>query len=170
MVDPQLIGYSTKLPKGVDPTPTINSYSASVSVRYQSYGITRKRRRRKHLSKNCITISGKSSSPRHHQLPRAIKSFMDANGLVPGQYSSAHVRVLYALKSTPAPWIMRWTKNGLNCASNMRPGKPIFLASDSKSAQEIGVEYAIKRNAMISTHTNNPDLRIIEHLFMEPMD
>lgn len=47
--------------------------------------------------------------------------------------------------------------NALNCASNLRPGKPIFLASDSKDAVEIGLKYGEFRNAKIVSHESNPN-------------
>jgi hypothetical protein len=53
--------------------------------------------------------------------------------------------------------IRKWTRNGLNCASKLRPGKPIFLASDLKYASEFWVVYGGKQKAIIVTHPNNPD-------------
>jgi hypothetical protein len=88
---------------------------------------------------------------------KAIKSEMDLKGLIPGKYASAHVRALYALTSRPLGMIKKWTVNALNCASNLRPGKPIFLASDSKYSAEVGVAYGDSRNAKVVTHENNPN-------------
>jgi hypothetical protein len=88
---------------------------------------------------------------------KAIKFEMDLKGLVPGEYASAHVRALYALKSRPLGAIQKWTTNALNCASNLRPGKPIFLASDSKHSAEQGVAYGEWRKAKVVTHENHPN-------------
>mmetsp|Transcript_7887 Transcript_7887/g.19018 ORF Transcript_7887/g.19018 Transcript_7887/m.19018 type:complete len:882 (-) Transcript_7887:30-2675(-) len=159
---PLLIGYSFESPKAVDPRPSIQSKHQSISVRYQSYDAGQG-----WYDSEKNTVEATFNELYHDiwrvfftpalPIAKAIKAFMSENGLVPGHYSSAHVRVLYALKTTPIPRIMRWTKNGLNCASHLRPGKPIFLASDSHQATQIAEEYAKKRNTTIHIHPNNPD-------------
>ncbi|KAL3936645.1 MAG: hypothetical protein SGBAC_008076 [Bacillariaceae sp.] len=159
---PLLIGYSYESPKAVDPRPSIQSKHQSVSVRYQSYDAgqgwydSEKNSAEATFNELYHDIWKVFFTPAR-PIAKAIKMFMNSNGLVPGRYSSAHVRVLYALTSTPTPRIMRWTKNGLNCASHLRPGKPIFLASDSHQATQIAEGYAIKRNTTIRIHPNNPD-------------
>lgn len=157
-----MIGYSKESRKGVDPRPLIASGESSVSVRYQSYdaGAGWYNKELKEGEASFIDVYHEvwkiffTPSP---PVAQRIFEFMNHNRLIPGDYASAHVRVLYALSTTPKPRIMRWTKNGLNCASNLRPGKPLFLASDSKFAPQIALEYSIKRNATILTHPNNPD-------------
>jgi hypothetical protein len=84
-------------------------------------------------------ILGNSSFTPTPPVAQRIDDFMTANQLIPGDYSSGHVRVLYALNSTPESRVIRWTTNGLNYASTLRPGKPIFLASDSKLAPKIAL-------------------------------
>ena len=86
-----------------------------------------------------------------------IQRELENLGLMPGEYASAHVRALYAIAARPVKSIERWTKNGLNCASQLRPGKPIFLASDSDYAAEVALEYGRKRNASIVVHQSNPN-------------
>ena len=86
-----------------------------------------------------------------------IKEFMDRHGLVPGHYASAHIRALYALEFRAAGQTRAWVRNGVNCASRLRPGKPIFVASDSKYASEYAIEYGMKKNGKVVTHENNPD-------------
>jgi hypothetical protein len=44
-----------------------------------------------------------------------------------------------------------------SCASNLRPGKPIFFASDHKHASVVAKEYGIWLNSSIVTHQSNPD-------------
>lgn len=160
--DPLLIGYSSESPKAVDPRPLIQSKHQSVSVRYQSYDAGQgwydgeKKEMEATFDDLYHDIWRVFFTPAP-PIANAVMSFMNENGLVPGQYSSAHVRVLYALKTTAIPRIMRWTKNGLNCASRLRPGKPIFLASDSHEATRIAEEYATERNTTIHIHPNNPD-------------
>jgi hypothetical protein len=86
-----------------------------------------------------------------------IKEFMDRHGLVPGKYASAHMRALYAVEHRSAGQVKSWTMNAVNCASTFRPGKPIFVASDSKLSSEFAVEYGISQNGKVVTHRNYPD-------------
>jgi hypothetical protein len=77
--------------------------------------------------------------------------------LVPGHYASAHVRALYGIPYRPLDQIESWTRNALNCASNLRPGAPIFFASDSSNASTLAKEYAEIKGARVETHTPNPN-------------
>ena len=86
-----------------------------------------------------------------------IQGELEHLGLIPGNYASAHIRALYAVAARPVKSTARWTRNGLNCASKLRPGKPIFLASDSDYAAEVAMEYAQKKNASIVVHQSNPN-------------
>jgi hypothetical protein len=87
-----------------------------------------------------------------------IKREMDSNGLVPGEYTSAHLRVFYAAKHRPKHVIKKWTRHSIDCASTLRPGKPIFLASDSAEATEYGAHYGRNvRGAAMVIHERNPD-------------
>jgi hypothetical protein len=81
---------------------------------------------------------------------------MDLNGLVPGEYVSAHVRAMYKQKRVPAR-IKEWTLNALNCTSNLRPGKPIFLASDTNYSAQVGIAYGDEKRANIVTHESKPN-------------
>ena len=87
----------------------------------------------------------------------AILDELDHLGLVPGDYVSAHVRALYAVQFRAVGSIKRWTVNALDCASQIRPGKPIFLASDSSFARVVGAAYAQFRNASIVSHESYPN-------------
>jgi hypothetical protein len=87
-----------------------------------------------------------------------IKEFMDDRGLVPGKYASAHIRALSAVDQSSAEQeVKSWTTNAVNCASTLRPGKPIFVASDSKLSSEFAVEYGVSQNGKVLTHPNHPD-------------
>jgi hypothetical protein len=88
---------------------------------------------------------------------RRIQGELEHLGLVPGEYSSAHVRALYAIDFRPLGSIKRWTRNGLNCASGLRPGKPIFFASDSSIASDMAVAYGRNRSLAIVVHKSSPN-------------
>ena len=59
-----------------------------------------------------------------------VQTFMNETGLVPGQYAAAHARMLYVQAKRRRFRTQSWTENALNCASNLYPGAPLFLASD----------------------------------------
>jgi hypothetical protein len=71
-----------------------------------------------------------------------LRQELDRLHLVPGQYVGAHLRALYARENRPEEEVEAWTRNAIHCASNLRPGQPIFLASDSSHATEYAPEYA----------------------------
>jgi hypothetical protein len=80
---------------------------------------------------------------------------MDTNHLIPGEYTSAHLRVLYTAKERPRYLIKKWTRNAIDCASTLRPGKPIYLASDSTEVLEYGVHYGRNvQGAIMVLHEN----------------
>ena len=87
----------------------------------------------------------------------AIESQLDKLGLVPGNYASAHVRALYAVDDRDMNRIRRWTSNGLNCASQLRPGAPIFFATDSEKASNYSQIYAGEMSAQVITRTPSPN-------------
>ena len=163
-LDPLLDEYSADTAKGVDTKPLTESTIQSVSVRYQSYDAgegwynsNMTDQGRETPFKDIYHIVWKLFFTPTPPIAIAVQDFMESYGLIPGQYASAHVRALYAVDSKPSAMIRRWTINGLNCASTMRPGKPIFMASDCEQATVFAKEYAKDRNASILTHPNSPN-------------
>ena len=90
-----------------------------------------------------------------------IESQLDTLGLVPGNYASAHLRALYYLYADggePSQKVIEGgTRNALNCASQLRPGAPIFFTSDSEKASNYSHIYAGKMNAQVITRTPSPN-------------
>ena len=82
---------------------------------------------------------------------------MDDLGLVPGEYSSAHVRALYGIQHRADGLIKRWTINGINCATTLRPGRPVFLASDTGFASIVADAYGKSKDAHVVSHVSNPN-------------
>jgi hypothetical protein len=87
---------------------------------------------------------------------KLIKAEMDRKELVPGEYSAAHLRALYGRtmdrEETEAK---EWTRNALNCASNLRPGGPFLFASDHTYSQTAALEYGLERNTKIVSRTHD---------------
>lgn len=75
-------------------------------------------------------------------LQQRIDDAMQSLSLHPGEYAAAHLRALYAVSSRPPRLIRNAALNAVNCASQLRPGGPIFFAADSKLAVEIVQQYA----------------------------
>ena len=73
---------------------------------------------------------------------KVIDETMKSMSLVPGEYAAAHLRAVYGVKSRPMDVIRNWAINAVNCASQLRPGGPIFFAADSKYAIEVVQQYA----------------------------
>ena len=86
-----------------------------------------------------------------------ISKFMTLHGLIPGEYVAAHIRALYAVESRNVGQTKSWAMNAVNCASQLRPGKPIFVASDSEVASDYAIEYGSSMNGKVVTHQSNPD-------------
>ena len=73
----------------------------------------------------------------------------DRMGLVPGEFATAHIRALYAVDDRPKEDIEKIAKNAINCVSNLRPGGPFFVASDSFHAIETAIQYGRERNVTV---------------------
>ena len=87
-----------------------------------------------------------------------IQDQLNKMNLIPGHYASAHLRALYAIESRDETVIHQWTENALNCASGLRPGMPIFFASDSSHAAEYSKIYGLRNHsARVETHTPDPN-------------
>jgi hypothetical protein len=102
-------------------------------------------------------------------IAKKIEKEMERMELVPGQFAFVHLRALYGIegdetKRHPAQ-IRNWTRNALNCASNLRPAGPFFFSSDSVQAKQMAVEYGIERKTKVVTinTTENP-----QHLDIYP--
>ncbi|KAL3908455.1 MAG: hypothetical protein SGILL_008472 [Bacillariaceae sp.] len=91
------------------------------------------------------------------QVASTIKTILDDNGLAPHEYTAAHLRVLYNKEDRKEAVLKKWTRGALNCASNLHPGQPIFLASDSAVVTEYGPTYGREQNGTVIIHQNNPN-------------
>ena len=67
-----------------------------------------------------------------------IQQNMKDLNLVPGEYVATHVRTLYDRDESNDVAAIH---NGINCATQMRPGWPVYFASDSSNATLAALEY-----------------------------
>ncbi|CAB9530808.1 expressed unknown protein [Seminavis robusta] len=76
-----------------------------------------------------------------------------------GHYTAVHLRLLYAMGADErsSEDTIRWTRNAINCASNLDHGPPYFVASDSHEAGRAAVEYGMEH----SMPNNNNNQRMI---------
>lgn len=83
---------------------------------------------------------------------------MESLRLVPGAYSAAHFRVLYGRESRPEEQTKKVAINAINCASELRPGGPVYFAADNKFAVDHIKEYAAKNSLPVVSvdHEDEP--------------
>jgi hypothetical protein len=75
-----------------------------------------------------------------------IRQNMNDLNLVPGKYVTAHVRSLYLSDERSDTDMIR---NGINCATQLKPGWPIYVASDSLYVTRIALQYGRSKNSTI---------------------
>jgi len=80
--------------------------------------------------------------------------------LKPGHYSVAHYRAFYGRESRGENVIAKVAVNAVNCASMLRPGGPVYFASDSTFAVKTVQQYAKENNHPIVTIQNQEPLHL----------
>jgi hypothetical protein len=81
---------------------------------------------------------------------------MAERNLIPGQYSAVHLRALYGNRDSRDPQEMvELAALGVNCASNLLPGAPIYFASDTKFAVDSALKYADMHQLPVVSITDN---------------
>jgi hypothetical protein len=85
---------------------------------------------------------------------------MDGAGIAPGEYAVAHYRALYARASRDETDIAKTAINAANCASQLRPGGPVYFASDSTVALRSVQDYAKNHGYPIVTIENQVPLHL----------
>ena len=86
-----------------------------------------------------------------------IQNQLEQLKLQPGKYVSAHVRALYGIEERQIEIVKKWTENAMRCASQLRPGAPIFFASDSNDATQYSHDYGSVKGVTIKSHDHNPN-------------
>jgi hypothetical protein len=93
-------------------------------------------------------------------IAKILRTEMKQAGLVPGEYAVAHYRAFYARASRRPEMIAKHAINAANCASQLRPGGPIYFASDSLHALAKVREYAKEHSYKIVTIENQEPLHL----------
>jgi hypothetical protein len=79
-----------------------------------------------------------------------VAALIDQNSkdlnLVPGEYVATHVRSLYKSDKSSN---LAMVQNGVNCATKLKPGWPVYFASDSSNASRSALTYGRSKNATI---------------------
>jgi hypothetical protein len=73
---------------------------------------------------------------------KIIHDEMSSVGLVAGNYATAHYRAFYGPRKPDETKIASSAINAVECASELRPGGPVYFASDSTFAVETIQKYA----------------------------
>ena len=89
-----------------------------------------------------------------------LRQEMTEAGLVPGEYAVAHYRAFYARAARNPETIANYAINAANCASKLRPGGPIYFASDSLHALATVRNYSKEHNYKIATIENQEPLHL----------
>lgn len=84
-----------------------------------------------------------------------IQQQIQASGLVPGQYAGVHIRALYGVSNRDSGMVSAWTQNAINCASQLLPGGPFYLTSDSAHAMVVGRAYGYERGVMVASRSSS---------------
>jgi len=77
--------------------------------------------------------------------------------LVPGHYVGIHIRALYAVSERDPAMVQHWTRNAVNCASQLQPQSApgyYYLSSDSSWALTVGVQYGTEQQVRVVTRSS----------------
>jgi hypothetical protein len=75
-----------------------------------------------------------------------IHQNMNDLNLVSGEYVASHIRSMYTSDTTSNVAMIH---NGVNCATQLKPGWPIYFASDSSKTTRIALRYGRSKNGTI---------------------
>ena len=83
---------------------------------------------------------------------------MKEHNLVPGEYAATHLRAMYGNRKWRDPnETITLTVNGINCASTLFPGAPVYFAADIKFAVEVAREYGRQHSLPVGSLDFNDD-------------
>jgi len=81
-------------------------------------------------------------------------------GLTPGEYATAHYRAFYGKRMPDEAKIRSTAINAVECASELRPGGPVYFASDSVYAIQSIKDYAQEHKRPVVTIQNDEPLHL----------
>ena len=106
------------------------------------------------------------SPPIQQILDRELK----AAGLTPGEYATAHYRAFYGHRKPDNEKIAESSINAVECASELRPGGPIYFAADSAVAIQAIKNYARNYSRPVVIIENDEPLHLDKANSTNPAD
>lgn len=84
-------------------------------------------------------------------IARRVEDDLESMRLVPGKFAVAHVRANYGIEQVgrEPELVFNWTKNSINCLSNLNVSGPIFVASDNSYAKQVAVDYGKEQHIRV---------------------
>jgi len=91
-------------------------------------------------------------------IAKIVDKYLKQSNLTEGEYAAAHFRVLHGRKTRQEDETKHVAINAINCASELRPGGPVFFASDNKFAVDTINDYSKRKNLSVFSlqHTEEP--------------
>lgn len=93
-------------------------------------------------------------------IAKILNDKMDSADIKPGEYAIAHYRALYAQNSRHEADISKAAIRAVDCASQLRPGGPVYFSSDSAHAVQSIQAYAEENSYRIISSANQVRLHL----------
>eukprot|EP00934_Nitzschia_sp_Nitz4_P005259 Nitzschia sp. Nitz4//scaffold9_size221794//195908//196897//NITZ4_001381-RA/size221794-exonerate_protein2genome-gene-0.25-mRNA-1//1//CDS//3329561106//5249//frame0 len=97
-------------------------------------------------------------------IAKLVKAKMRQGNLVAGDFAVAHYRAFYAIEDKKdlmtTNLLRKYALNAVACASELKPGGPVYLASDSRDAVEAMKQYAREGNRSIVSWDGDEALHV----------
>ena len=101
---------------------------------------------------------------------KIIQEEMTTVGLIAGEYATAHYRAFYGTRMPNETMIVSTAINAVECASELRPGGPIYFASDSTFALQTIQTYAKQYSRPVVVIQNKEPLHLDKANSTNPED
>ena len=87
---------------------------------------------------------------------RLIEYEMDTLDLYPEDFIAAYLGANYTMDDVGRDkrLVANWTRNALNCASNLRPDGPYLFVSDTEQAKLVAIQYGKQKEATVVARMN----------------
>jgi hypothetical protein len=99
---------------------------------------------------------------------RLIQEQLQQSGLQPGKYVGIHIRALYAVEERDPGMVRHWSRNSVNCASQLQQGGPFYIASDSEFAVQVAQEYGREKQVVVASRSIRNDDGTISSSHAQP--
>lgn len=91
------------------------------------------------------------------KIVRMVEYELESLDLFPKRFAVAHFEAKYTMNDVgrDVALVANWTRNSLNCASNVAPDQPLLFVSDYEDAKSIAKDYGSDKNAVIVARMNS---------------